>query len=122
MNTSVSKYYRRATQIIVAALTLLLCAACTDSQLTQTPPRCDFKDLRFNSDYSTGRMDGCSQSGAASYVLTMSPENTPVNHSPWYSFKIDSDEERPITVTLQYTEHEHRYVPKLSSDGKIWAP
>lgn len=132
MNILAPTFYRRGAKTIVAALTLLLCAACTDSQPTQTslapmpppqtPPQCDFKDLRFNSDYSTGRMDGCSQSGPASYVLTMSPENTPINHSPWYSFKIDSDDEKSITVTLQYTEHVHRYVPKLSSDGKIWAP
>jgi len=120
MNTFTSKVFSRSRQLTIALFTLVLCCACTSPYIAQSPPLCDFGGLRFNSDYAGGRVDGCAQTGPDSYALTMSPENSPINHSPWYSFRVDSDEARSISVSLEYTEHEHRYVPKLSADGESW--
>ena len=56
------------------------------------------------------------------YRATISPENSPINHSPWYAFKIWSEEDKTVYVELTYSEHFHRYLPKLSSDGNTWSP
>ena len=124
MNTLAHKFFARTTMSgIIAFVALLLCTACsgTDDYTAAVPPHCDFGDVRFSSDFAGGRMDGCAQSGPSTYTVILSPENSPINHSPWYSFKVDSDQAKSISVTLEYTEHTHRYVPKLSSDGETWA-
>jgi len=54
------------------------------------------------------------------YRAIISPENFPINPSAYYSFRIWSDTTRDISLQLFYTEHEHRYIPKLSYDGKHW--
>jgi hypothetical protein len=54
-------------------------------------------------------------------VVTISPENTPINDSPWYSFWIWSREKKNVWIKIQYTDgFYHRYNPKLSSDGLKW--
>ena len=76
--------------------------------------------------YCSNAFDGARLNGA---VLTndslisvlITPENSPINHSPWYSFKIWSEEEQAITLKLTYSEGvNHRYYPKLSFDGLNW--
>ena len=56
------------------------------------------------------------------YVATIEPENTPINYSPWYAFKIWSKEDKNIWLQFVYTHAGHRYIPKLSSDGEHWQP
>ena len=44
-----------------------------------------------------------------------------INPSPWFALRLTSDAAGPRTVTLDYTDYEHRYPPYLSSDGETWA-
>jgi hypothetical protein len=51
--------------------------------------------------------------------VQINPENEPINPSPWYAFKIWSDQ--PIETWIEFTYSEggfHRYFPKISADGK----
>lgn len=48
------------------------------------------------------------------------PENHPVNMSPWYAFRVWSDNTKDIYFKLQYAHGRHRYPPKLSRDGINW--
>jgi cytosolic carboxypeptidase protein 6 len=50
----------------------------------------------------------------------ISPENTPINGSAWYAFRIHSRRKQTIVVELNYTDGFHRYQPKWSRDGKVW--
>ncbi len=51
----------------------------------------------------------------------VTPENTPINYSPWYAFKIWSEKEKDIYLKLSYLDgYDHRYYPKLSKDGLNW--
>lgn len=52
--------------------------------------------------------------------VTIDPENTPINPSPYYAFKLWSDKTQSITLELNYTDSRHRYYPKLSTDGENW--
>ena len=54
------------------------------------------------------------------YEATITPENAPINPSPWYAFKIWAKEARTLNVRLEYGKFWHRYNPKISSDGKHW--
>lgn len=56
------------------------------------------------------------------YRAVIEPENHPVNNSPWYAFKMWSYNPRTIQLELSYRHGEHRYIPKISRDGKQWQP
>ncbi|MDF2158267.1 M14 family metallopeptidase [Algoriphagus sp. CAU 1675] len=52
----------------------------------------------------------------------ISPENEPINPSPWYAFKIWSGEEKAIRLKFTYSENGfHRYYPKISKDGQTFS-
>ncbi len=50
------------------------------------------------------------------------PENTPINQSPWYAFKIRASRDTSISLQLDYRETLHRYWPKISYNGSFWQP
>jgi hypothetical protein len=50
--------------------------------------------------------------------IRINPENEPINPSPWYAFKVWSDQ--PVNYWIEFTYSEggfHRYFPKISADG-----
>lgn len=85
---------------------------------------CEFEQVTFNSQFAGGRVDGCQQLSDSRYLLTLKPENTPINNSPWYSYKVTATEavKKPlnIEVVMQVVDGEHRYPPKVSHDGAQW--
>lgn len=54
------------------------------------------------------------------FQATIEPENKPINFSPYYAFKLWSNEPKTIKLELNYTHARHRYQPKISTDGKTW--
>ncbi len=50
----------------------------------------------------------------------ISPENFPINASPWYAFRLWSSTTKDIVLELHYTKHKHRYRPKISKNGLDW--
>ena len=53
--------------------------------------------------------------------IPISPENEPVNSSPWYAFRISAEEHMTLKIRLVYPgAYGHRYDPKWSGDRKIW--
>jgi hypothetical protein len=54
------------------------------------------------------------------FQAIISPENIPVNHSPWFAFQVWSKEQTEIQLEIKYTHHRHRFIPKTSFDGKNW--
>jgi len=67
------------------------------------------------------RMNGVVMSNDTLITILVTPENTPINKSPWYAFKIWSAKEREIYLKITYLDgYKHRYFPKISYDGKCW--
>lgn len=58
----------------------------------------------------------------STYRALILPENKPVNKSPWYAFKLWSAKKQTIRLILDYDYADHRYFPKISQNGKDWAP
>lgn len=81
---------------------------------------CTFDNVNFNTNFSGGRLDECQKINDERYLLTLKPENTPINDSPWYAFKITSKKAATITLAMKVEGSKHRYPPKISKDGIHW--
>jgi len=78
--------------------------------------------IHATNDFPSGRLNDFTQKDDSTYQATISAENTPINHSPWYAFKLWSETKQKIRIELNYTEHFHRYYPKISKNGENWIP
>ena len=77
--------------------------------------------VKFNNDFSGARLNGIAQNSDDSFTILIRPENSPINDSPWYAFKVWADKQRSIAITLVYEHGNHRYWPKVSKDGLTWS-
>ncbi|MGH9948187.1 MAG: M14 family metallopeptidase [Pyrinomonadaceae bacterium] len=83
----------------------------------------DFIDdgIYFSNEFDGARLNDVRKDESGTFVVTILPENAPVNMSPWYAFKVWSKKAKEINVRLVYPEFAvHRYDPKVSRDGKTW--
>ena len=75
-----------------------------------------FADNQFDG----ARLNDFKQINDSTYQALITPENTPINPSPWYAFKVWSEYPDTINLQLKYKHSKHRYDPKISSDRKHW--
>ncbi len=80
----------------------------------------DDSTVFFSNDFQGGRLNGITQSGDNSFTIVITPENEPINPSPWYAFKVWSTSDREVKLYYTYQNAKSRYFPKLSSDGGTW--
>jgi hypothetical protein len=71
--------------------------------------------------FDAARMNNFSRLDKNKYEVLINPENSPINMSPWYAFRIYAETEKTVEVTLNYGQGRHRYWPKLSYDRNNWA-
>ncbi|MGJ4729905.1 M14 family metallopeptidase, partial [Luteimonas sp. SDU101] len=77
--------------------------------------------LHFDNRLPAARLSGVERLGAGRYRLHVAPETHPVNPSPWYGFRIRSEDARALDLRFSYPHgYRHRYLPKLSRDGRDW--
>jgi len=79
-----------------------------------------FDEVGASNNFPGARLNKFNRTNDSTYVATINAENTPINPSPWYAFKIWSKEKRTLSVKLQYNDYKHRYDPKISTDGEHW--
>ena len=70
--------------------------------------------------FDGARMNNFTSIGKNHYQVEISPENTPINPSAWYAFRIYSEDEKTVNITLKYGFGRHRYWPKISTDRENW--
>jgi len=78
------------------------------------------RSIWISNEFLGARMSNFYQVNDTLYRVVIEPENHPINGSPWYAFKIWSDTSRTIDLQLSYKHADHRYVPKLSTNGQQW--
>jgi dipeptidyl-peptidase-4 len=76
--------------------------------------------VAFSNEFSGARLNECERLGPREYRLTISPENAPINPSPWYAFKITSAQAQKIKLRFIVTAEGGILRPRLSKDGKTW--
>jgi len=75
----------------------------------------------FSNEFDGARLNKIERSGENSYTIQITPENAPINMSPWYAFRVWSNKKKEIFVKLVYPEEaKHRYSPQISKDGVKW--
>lgn len=81
---------------------------------------CEFTHITFDFEFEMARLNGCKKLSDTSYLLTIQPENRPVNHSPWYAFKIRAQTPKEIEINIRFDQERPRYLPKISENGVDW--
>lgn len=76
--------------------------------------------VAFDSEFEAARLSACTREGALRYLLVTSPENRPINQSPWFAFRVRAEQSRTITIRLNCEGTRLRYIPKISVDGRNW--
>ncbi|MEQ8469650.1 MAG: M14 family metallopeptidase [Marinoscillum sp.] len=74
-----------------------------------------------SNEFDGARLTSFERINDSSFLVTILPENEPINPSPWYALKLWSTTSQGICLYFDYGSFKHRYYPKISSDGTIWA-
>lgn len=72
--------------------------------------------VHFSNEFEGGRLNGVAYDGDNHFTLWFTAENTPINPSPWYAFKIWGAPQE-VVLKFTYQNSRSRYYPKISSDG-----
>ena len=125
----------------LAFLSILILGACAplsyQAQFIEPSPRANTKDhkieyqklykevyneqgISFDNQFDAARMNACKRKNDSTFTIEISPENYPINASPWYAFRIISKHKQSVWIELDYKMATHRYIPKTSSDRKNW--
>ena len=79
----------------------------------------DESGVYFSNDFEGARLNNINQLNDSIFVLSILPENRPINPSPFYAFKIWSSSPRKVLLRFKYPYgYNHRYTPKIKSNGK----
>ncbi|MCG6186692.1 M14 family metallopeptidase [Maribellus maritimus] len=74
-----------------------------------------------SNNFEGARLNGAVLTHDTLLTVLVTPENTPINSSPWYAFKIWSETPKNVRLKITYNEGvSHRYYPKVSNNGKNW--
>ncbi|MET1259147.1 M14 family metallopeptidase [Flagellimonas sp. DF-77] len=83
-----------------------------------------FKDstVFFSNAFDGARLNGVAHDGGNRFTIWITAENTPINVSPWYAFKVWGTQASEIEIEFSYQDIRSRYYPKISTDGLHFTP
>lgn len=105
-----------------AALTLLAAGCASAPARTAI---CAGHGVRIETGFPNAGLHRCVVTAKGDIVLNVDHEPAAdggINPSPWFAFRLVSDAPRQISLTLDYTDYQHRYDPVVSTDGRAWTP
>lgn len=106
---------------LFTTLFLTSCAETIVANKSNNEQACDVGAVRVLADFETSRMDECKHLGSNNFQITLKPENTPINPSPWYAFKVVAEQPTTVNISIKVAgKRENRYLPKISDDMKTW--
>jgi len=77
--------------------------------------------VSFSNEFDGARLNAVEQLNDSVFIVTIQPENEPINHSPFYAFNVWSSSPKEITLKFKYPgQYKHRYVPKIKSN-EVWS-
>ncbi|WP_153886390.1 M14 family metallopeptidase [Aliiglaciecola lipolytica] len=82
---------------------------------------CNIGEVRLLNDFPSARLDVCEQVSDTVFNIVLKPENKPINSSPWYAFKVVATQPTEIKINMKVDGKKHRYLPKVSTDLKVWS-
>jgi hypothetical protein len=114
----------RSRALAALAIATLL-SACATAPIAGGSAICSGGGLKVDTAFPVAGIHRCVVASNGDVVVNVDHEPAVVegiNPSPWFAFRITSESARSITLTLDYTDYEHRYPPLTSADGKTWTP
>lgn len=78
--------------------------------------------ITFSNRLMSARLNDVQRLGPDRYAITIEPEDSPINPSPWYGFSMTARRPSTVHVEFRYKHGKQRYWPKLSTDGEHWHP
>ena len=74
--------------------------------------------VSFSNKFEGARLNAVDQLNDSVFIVTILPENEPINHSPFYAFDVWSSSPKEIKLKFKYpSQYKHRYIPKIKSNG-----
>ena len=74
-----------------------------------------------SNDFDGARLNGFEMANDSTAIVSIYPENAPINNSPYYAFKTWSTSSKPFYFTFKYPKgFKHRYIPKIETNG-VWS-
>jgi len=74
-----------------------------------------------SNEFDGARLNGVVLTDDTIVTVLITAENTPINESPWYAFKIWSETQQKVELKITYSDGvNHRYFPKISHDCLNW--
>jgi hypothetical protein len=71
-------------------------------------------DIYLSNKFDGARLNGVKKINDSTAILFIKPENSPINNSAYYAFKVWSSTKKHFYFTFSYPEgYKHRYIPKL---------
>jgi hypothetical protein len=99
------------------------CANPIHNSVNKPSAFCEVNGYVIRTDFSSAALHACS-SGEKGPVVTVAPEFSPINPSPWYAYRIEADptSNAPATVTItqNYLLGQHRYNPWTRQGNGEW--
>ncbi|MDP3314000.1 M14 family metallopeptidase [Lutibacter sp.] len=77
--------------------------------------------IYLSNNFDGARLNDVKKLNDSTLQLRIQPENTPINNSAYFAFKIWS--KKPTTAYLEFNypkDYSHRYIPKIKSENEIW--
>lgn len=110
---------------LLAALAAPLPALAADAAIspawftaaTASAPLCAGSGRRVHIGFERAAAAACSIDADGHVHVTIAPEDTPINPSPWYGLVVASNAPAPTLVTLHYGDSRHRYAPWTAEPG-----
>jgi predicted deacylase len=90
---------------------------------TQAPSGARVGAILIDNEFSGARVNACERIGPFEYKIVTSPENLPINPSPWYAFRLHRDgvdasvAPHEVVVRIVVTSSKSRPWPRVSVDG-----
>lgn len=78
-----------------------------------------FKDstIFFSNEFDGARLNGVAHDSLNHFSIWITAENSPINPSPWYGFKVWGTTPGDIKINFTYENSTSRYLPKISRNG-----
>lgn len=75
----------------------------------------------LSNEFEGARLNAVHQVNDTLIQVQIEPENIPINPSPWYAFKLWSEDSKELWLEFTYGDTGfHRYYPKVSKDGRYF--
>jgi len=72
-----------------------------------------------SNEFDAARLNGFEKLNDSTATVIINPENSPINNSAYYAFKVWSDTDKSFYFSFKYPlGFKHRYVPKLYKNGQ----